>query len=395
MPTADEVLITDLALVQHGDIQELSAQVDGERLWFQFPASLPLCLRAELFFPVALQEAMVRGVPLRLAEPYTISDRLLDNLATLQAILTTWNSEDFRVVPIHAASTSAAQAQAQDWTISCYSGGIDSSYTYSRHRDQISHLLLVQGFDSESDDDSWRQNIAARRAFAESEGKQLIPVACNVRQFIMQRKLSWGVSHGSLLAALGVSLSAKRLLIPSSFTYSELFPWGSHPLLDCCWSTEATEVIHHGLEASRTEKTEYIAAHQNILDHLQVCWRSVDQNCGNCPKCVRTSLALHLLGKSSRSLPVYQDISQLRWLKPGNHASLAFTDDLIGFCLERGADDLARQLLRYRKHYLLKYHSAEIIKVLFGRLARAVSRRFWPKDWHQDRAKIHAGKSWN
>ncbi|MBP8270346.1 MAG: hypothetical protein KAX42_00590 [Sphaerotilus sp.] len=384
--------IDQVVLTATGDYQQLTASVDGEQIWFRFPIDIPLIASADAFLPVALLEAMVRGVAVSVAAPMTVSSRLSAGLLTFQAILTTWNDEDLQRVPLRAEP--AIAIPANDWVVSCYSGGIDSSYTYCCWRNEITHLLLVQGFDTDSDEATWKRNVASRRAFAESEGKRLIPVSSNLRAFVLRRKLSWSVLHGSILGAIGISLRPKRLVIPSSFTYSELFPWGSHPLLDPCWATEATEVVHHGLDAGRSGKTALVATFQNALDNLQVCWRGVDQNCGNCPKCTRTALALHILGKSSRSLPAYSGVQQLRWLKPSNTASLTFTEDLIEFCTLHGHDDVARRLRRYRKRYLLKYHFEEMMKVLFGRAARIVSRRIWPKAWHEDRVKIQSRKTW-
>ena len=392
MATSDEVRVEQLILTRTSDYQQLSASVDGEQLWFRFPIDVPLMACADVFLPAALAEAMARGAAVKVAAPSTVSTLLLAGMETYRAILTTWNGEDLQRVPLIAES--AIATPGSDWVVSCYSGGIDSSYTYCCHRNEITHLLLVQGFDTDSDEETWQRNVARRRAFAESEGKCLLPISNNLRAFILRRKLSWSVVHGSVLGAIGTSLRAKRLLIPSSFTYSDLFPWGSHPLLDPCWATEATEVVHHGLDATRTGKTALVATHQNALDHLQVCWRGVDQNCGNCPKCVRTSLTLHILGKSSRSLPAYSGVHQLRWLKPSNTASMTFTEDLIEFCTRHGSRHLAQRLRHYRKRYLLKYHFAEIMKVMLGSAARAISRRLWPKAWHKDRVKIQGGKTW-
>lgn len=392
MTDTDAVRIAALTLTVVDQQQELSAEVDGERVWFRFPLDIPVQARVEAFLPLALQEAMVRGVPVVIDPAVTVSSRVASQLPALQRILCSWNDEDFH--PVAIDTRDAPHLHGNAMVLSAYSGGIDSSYTYACHRQAISHLLLVQGFDGDSDADSWQQNVAARHAFANAEGKILIPVASNVRRFIDQRRLSWGVCHGSLLGALGVTLAARTFYIPSSFTYNELFPWGSHPMLDPLWSSEWTTVVHHGLEASRTAKTAAIADQQTVLDFLQVCWRGVAGNCGNCPKCVRTSLALHLLGKTSARLPAYHGSHQLRWLKPGNHASMAFTEDLIQFSLHHGADGIARTLRQYRRRFLLKYHASELAKLLFGNSARALARRLWPKTWHHDRARLQATRSW-
>jgi len=388
----DAVLIDQLSVRTLADGQELSARVDGERVWFRFPAHPPIAPRAEPFLAIGLQEAMVRGVPLRLAPPHAVSARLLRGLEAMQRVFVAWNSDDFRLVPLEISVQE--ETPAGGWVLSAYSGGIDSSYTYVQEREAITHLLLVQGFDGNFGDDIWHANVEARAQFAHREGKGLIPVANNVRTFIERRRLSWAALHGSLLAALGVALGARQMFIPSTFTLNELFPWGSHPLLDPLWSSDATRIIHHGLEATRTAKTVAVASHPASLDHLQVCWRGVDKNCGHCPKCVRTSLALHLIGKASSRLPPFENRSQLRWLKPGNPASLAFTEDLIHFALLHQRPDLAKPLKSYRRHYLVKHHASELIKVYGARWARALARRFASKGWHGDRARMQAARSW-
>src|SRR5207302_11088078 len=81
-------------------------------------------------------------------------------------------------------------------------------------------------------------------------------------------------------------------------------PWGAHPLVDPRWSTEAVDVVHDGCEANRIEKIRrQIASSPLALQSLRVCWRgdSASYNCGECPKCLRTMLALHLAGTLPRA----------------------------------------------------------------------------------------------
>jgi hypothetical protein len=68
--------------------------------------------------------------------------------------------------------------------------------------------------------------------------------------------------------------------------------------------TEGLQIIADGLEASRTFKTETIAQWPETYTTLRVCWRYVVfnettgliENCCRCQKCVRTMLALDLVG---------------------------------------------------------------------------------------------------
>ncbi len=390
--TNGPVRLSQLRHEQHADHARLSALVDGEEIVFTVTSTLPVRYPVLAFLPALLQEAMARGEDAVIEGDAKLPLGLRDNLARYQTILTNWNDEDLHPVNIvggHEVNEPSAAA-----TLCCFSGGIDSQYSYFRHRDAISHLLVIQGFDQDSSADEWQRNVAARQAFAKPENKELVSIASNLRGFFDRRKLSWTLAHGGILGALGCMFGPRQLIIPSSFTYDNLFPWGSHPLLDPCWSSTISQVIHDGLEKSRSGKTEWLSTFQHGLDHLQVCWRGTDRNCGNCPKCVRTSLVLHILGKQSASLPAYTSPAQLRWLKPGSTSSLAFTEDLIGFCRRCDATLIGKTLRSYRRRFLLKYHVAELAKALFGRRARKLSHWLWPEPWQQYRVRIRAARNY-
>ncbi len=385
---ADPVRIEDLSLKQTAAGSEVSARVDGEVIWFRFPADLAITPRPELFLPPALFEAMVRGVDVDIDRATPISARLAQAIPAIQQVFTTWNPVDFSQVALHASTAPRAGGSGQ--VICCFSGGVDSSYTYACHQAEITHLLQVQGFDglkSPADWDSAKRKIGG---VAQRAGKRHIAVESNIRAFVDGRRLSWNAMHGSILCALGAALGPDRLLLPSSFTYDDLFPWGSHPLLDPLWSTEATTIVHHGLSQRRTQKTRYLLGHPDVLDHIQVCWKHIDSNCGDCPKCVRTSLALHLLGGKSASLPPYQGGRQLDRMKASNLGSEAFLRDMIQLADESGDVAMTRQLKAFRKSFLIRYHGEEILKTLLGGFGRRLGRKLRPKEWHQDRAKIRA-----
>jgi hypothetical protein len=79
-------------------------------------------------------------------------------------------------------------------------------------------------------------------------------------------------------------------------------PAGNHPLLDPCWSSEALEFVHDGLEATRIEKVRLIAQDERALGWLRVCVRPTEDslNCGRCEKCLRTMINLHAVGALER-----------------------------------------------------------------------------------------------
>lgn len=383
------IKIEDVKLEETSEHKELSAMVDGSPVWFRFPKWLLIEPRAEIFLPLALAEAMVRAEDVLVANNLTLSAKLAGSLPEIVNLFCSWNRDDNHPIRVHAVTDITAHPAPS--VICCFSGGIDSSFSFSQHQAEITDLLVVMGFDLADAGAQWEQLTGRIQKFANKHGKRLIAVETNVRQVIESRKLSWEASHGSVLAAIGIALSPGTFIIPSSYGYADLFPWGSHPLLDPLWSTESTTVLHDGLGFNRTQKTERLAGQPTLLDDLQVCWNHIDKNCGRCSKCVRTSLALHMLGVSSSSMPEYQGTTLLRILKPGSLAGVPFVEDLIRLAKRTGHLEVARILVRYRDRFLFKYHLIESVRAFLGNRGRGLSRRFAKKGWHALRTKIKSG----
>lgn len=382
------VVVNDLRLEKYDGFQRLSASVDGSEIWFRMPADVPLAPRAEAFLAPAMFEAMVRNAPVRL-EGAPVSPKLLRGLPTIQSIFRSWNP-DLHLVDIEGDP--GEPETAMESAVCCFSGGVDSSYTLACHGDGISHLLVVEGFDTYHLPTDWEENKKARTRFARAAGKTLIAVDSNVREFVEARKISWVLVIGSVLAGLGVSIAPRLFFIPSSWTYQDLHAYGSHPLVDPLWSTEATRVVHHGADTGRSGKIERIAEYEELLDQLQVCWKSCSQNCGDCPKCVRTSLVLHLIGRQSRNLPPYTSVRQLKALRPTSEGALPFVEDLILACERHGERDIQRQLLKMRRRFLLQEASKTFAKALTGRWGQRLYRNLNPREWHTMRATLRSAR---
>ena len=263
----ETVDIADIKLEKNEKFQEMSAIVDGEKVWFRFPLFVELEVRAELFLPPAMIEGMVRGIPVRVVDDIAISHRLSRGYNEIQGLLKNWNN-DFIACPIIAKTTK--DLPSTENVISCFSGGIDSTYTYGHFRDEITHLLVIQGHDDWKEGAGWAKNVINRQNFANKEGKKLITVETNMRHYCEARKFDYLLMFGSVLATIGVILNPKLFLIPSSATYSSLHPLGSHPLLDSLWQTDNTQIIHHDCAATRVQKTAFIAQFQDLTDQLNV-----------------------------------------------------------------------------------------------------------------------------
>ena len=317
--------VTDVKLTQRESVVELSGFIDQFHLWFRFPSSYAVeSVRGDAFLAASVLPAMLRGEPLEIEESAPVSPKLLMEISHLQRIFHSWNPV-FKIIEVTAKTAPAAARN--DGVASFFSAGVDSSYTFLKHKQTITHLIFIRGFDFDAKDDAlWDDSVLAQQAFANSFGKALIPVATNVNHLAYpSTDLGWGSYHGSALAAVGLALSFPVVYVPASHTYYELFPWGSHPMTDGLWSTEGTTFIHDGAEASRTDKMSHIVADKNILRHLHVCWERKDDNCGRCSKCLRTMIAIRLLRVQGARLP------ELRALRPIRRSTISGVSELTFF----------------------------------------------------------------
>ena len=136
--------ISDWALREIPDGVEVSADVDGFRLWYRLPARLPISRTGDPFLVSALLPAMVRGEALEIDPGLPVSPKLLGNISRLQEIHHSWNPA-LEVVPIRAMTAPASTLHAG--AMSFFSGGVDSEFTFLKRKDEISHLVFIQGFD--------------------------------------------------------------------------------------------------------------------------------------------------------------------------------------------------------------------------------------------------------
>jgi len=274
--------------------------VDGERVDARIEATLPLVAdRADPALPVALLAAMRRRRPLQVRGP--VSPGLLAHLDRAQDVLTSFSAgllarTTVRAEPAPPASTGQG--------VACFfSGGVDSFYSALQHADEVTHLVFVVGVDV-FDPRSTRAaaGLEGARATADALGMQLVEVETNV-QVLTERFGTRPWCRGPALGAVALALQPhfRRVLVPASYTYADVFPWGLHPLLDPLWGTESLELDHDGLEATRVGKIRRIAASDVALAHLRVCNKQrAAVNCGRCRKCVGTILGLRLAGALER-----------------------------------------------------------------------------------------------
>ena len=187
-----------------------------------------------------------------------------------------------------------------------FSGGVDSSYTLLKNLDDITHLILIGGFEKSSlSGTAFSRAAELVQNAARQLGKRAIILETNLRPFFSSYRLPWGpLAFGAAQAAVGHLLTPEleRIYTAGGHTYSYLIPAGTHPLLDPNWNTEALAFVHDGLEATRIDKVRRIAQDERALAWLRVCPNPPEgaYNCGRCEKCIRTMINLHSAGTLER-----------------------------------------------------------------------------------------------
>jgi hypothetical protein len=319
-----------------------------------------LAMRAEPFLACALLPAMARGENIRVEG--LVSPRLLESLRTIQAIYHRWDTS-LAVVDIEA-TPSALSSEAPGRGL-FFSGGVDSWYSLLKHhqaarRDEpgLTHLVLVFGFDVKLDNPALFDKILTGvETVAKATGLRLLVVETNVRQF-SDGIVPWGFYHGGPMGAVGLALSrlVDHCVIASSYAYAELHPWGSHPLLDPLWSSEAVTFAHDGCEAVRSAKVAAIARSGLALSTLRVCWdnEQSEYNCGRCEKCLRTMLALHVASALDRcsTFNVPLTTAAVRRMVLGESSEIFLRDVVQALAGSRDNRKLARAVesaLRWRR----------------------------------------------
>jgi hypothetical protein len=270
--------------------------------------------------------------------PGMISSRLFSATPKIQDIFHLWGAEywgtNFRRVPVDVEVRRGRSEPASG--VACFfSGGVDSFYTLLKYRDEVTHLIFVHGFDIPLAERGLRaQTSRMAREVARELGKDLIEVETNLRAF-SDTLVDWDKYHGAALASIALLFQHRfrKVLISSNWSYADLFPWGTHPLLDPLWSTELTEIEHDGCETTRPEKVADISAHELPMEWLRVCLKNSNgaYNCGRCKKCLLTMVSLRAAGALERckTLPSYLDPAVIANTDM-SRTNVVLSDDTVG-----------------------------------------------------------------
>jgi len=248
----------------------------------------------------------------------SISEALYHGMQQIMGIMLEWN---IGLHPITIkADTIVKDIQDPAIIATFFSGGVDSFYTYLKHKkdttDKLTHFLLVDGYDIDPrNTDLWKSTLVNVEQVARTEKIELVIAKSNIR-WLLDPILAWDYTHGGCLAAIALCLRKKlgKVYIPSSYSLApQQIPWGSHPSTDHLWGTEKLTFVHDGADVTRIEKVKQeIAKSPVALTHLRVCYMNVrgTYNCSRCDKCLRTMISLKIAGTLDQAKTFFSTIDE-------------------------------------------------------------------------------------
>ena len=313
---ADIILSKPAQYIDQGcSVVSSNMHINGQEFRIYYKVSDgPVSHTSDAFLAAGLFPAMKEGVDLKIEG--TVSPKLPHAIHTIQDIVTSW-FPGYTSISIETQVSNHTQATEQRGVGVFFSGGIDSFYTLLKHRDEITTLIFMHGFDIQLDKYEFRIRASKSvKEVATGFGKAFLEVETNLPEWL--EKLSprfipaGGDAHGAVLASIALLLSPqlKKIYIPSSYTYNNLNPWGSHPMLDPLWSSEDMEIVHDGCEATRVKKAAVVAQSEIAMENLRVCFFKPEGaiNCEKCEKCLRSKANLRAVGALDRCTTFKQDL---------------------------------------------------------------------------------------
>jgi hypothetical protein len=340
------------------DEAQVVEEADGQRFIFpvahgQTQASVWFTVRNADAAPsgnaalaIALIPAMRAAQSLVLAD--SLSPRLFASQAAIQKLFQDWDHR-FNVVPV-TAPLGEPDRVSTGGTGLFFTGGVDSFFSLLRHREEITHLIFVRGFDIKRDQQEVDGSVLpAMRAVAAQMNKTLVEVSTNIREF-SDPIVDWALDyHGTALAAVALLLAPtlNKVYIAASHAEGDTFRWGSHLCLDPLYSTESMSLIHDGAKATRVEKVAAIADDRVAQQTLRVCNKAGAYNCGRCEKCLRTMINLRIAGALEKFVTFdrHLRLNEVRLIRVRDENKASYVSENLTALRAKGVDeDLASAL---------------------------------------------------
>lgn len=199
-----------------------------------------------------------------------------------------------------------------------FTGGVDSTCSYVRHREEDPVLVSIRGWtitQDSSDAEAWAHLREHVSAFADARGLETAFIETNALSALDHAMLlahykrhvegAWysSVGHGlgllGLCAPMAFARGIEDLYVAATHWEGVDIEWGSSPDVDDRVRWSGTRCHHDGYHLTRQERLDVVAdyvAREDPTVELQTCNRRTAGNCGECEKCYRTAVGLRLAG---------------------------------------------------------------------------------------------------
>ena len=276
---------------------------------------------------------------------------LLENTAAFAHIFRHWYRD---LKPFEVIADKKIVDPGGEKAFAFFSGGIDSLHTATRYTslggtDQVGsvdELLLIWGFDIELDSPSEFAALQKQSEdFAARLGVPLRVMATNIRRPGTFWTNRWGpLCHalGKAACALALEKRYKKAIWAAGYRSDRSVVEGSHPMTDHYLSSSGLAMVYDGADSGRIDKIAFLSRFPWMLEDIHVCWRGASsRNCGKCPKCLRTEIALELTGMMARcnSLPRVS-LERIRKAYCGEPAERAFFTEMAEYAKKIGRSDM-------------------------------------------------------
>ncbi len=325
----------------------VETQVADFKLWYEVPDGLPMSDGGEFLACAALLPAMHLGETLELPADWPIDPVFRDNLELAQQHILRGQDRlgtRFSRIRIEAATRDTPPATAPG-ALAFFSGGVDGSYTAFTNRERISMLLLLRGIDMQLENEElWQAAVDGGRAVADSWGLPLLTLSTNVRFLGYHHGLKWSRTfQGAGLASVAHLVPHQEVLIAASHSLDRMMGYASSPEMDRLWSSSASSFEHDGA-VPRTIKIAALAGERVVLERLRVCWHDQGYNCCRCEKCIRTMIALRLLGAPMPSFAEKLDLGLVGVMGSDQGGSIDYIEELDALEREHPDPEVRRAL---------------------------------------------------
>jgi hypothetical protein len=311
-----------------------------DHLWFRFPSRSQPSDDADPFVVALLLIAMQNGEDIEVKG--SLSRKIYEGLDRYQRIFQGWYPERFKLVEIRCTHLRDDVPSGAVGSGAAFSGGVDSFYTFLALREKLTHTLFMAGFDMPNNlVSSIGELVQSYSTMMKESGIEFIAGSTNIRMFV--NSVGWTNAHGPALIATALFFKHRLSVfyVPSSYVDGAYPRWGTHPDLDSLLSSESMNIVHHGSEVNRVQKLKLVSRFPQSYERLRVCWiQDIGlRNCGRCEKCVRTQIALDIVGALSKYKTFEKgklNHAQIRQLRHRTHQSRVFARELMYEAIRRG-----------------------------------------------------------